>query len=196
MIGWMQNWDTCNSYTPSDRWCGQMSIPRELSVRDGRLYQLPAAEIEKYRGQQVSIKNMKVSGNVRMKELDGRYMDLTVNVKHPADGAFRKFEIRFFGKDDRYASVSYDPYTERVTISRAFSGIRRAIVNSTECNVDNNGEDLSFRMILDRYSVEVFINGGRYAMTMNVYNGDESDEISFAVDGEAQIDIERYELKA
>ena len=47
MIGWMQNWDTCNSYVPSDKWCGQMTIPREVFVKDGRLYQVPAREIEK-----------------------------------------------------------------------------------------------------------------------------------------------------
>ena len=34
MIGWMQNWDTCKNTGYEDRqWFGQMSLPRELSIR-------------------------------------------------------------------------------------------------------------------------------------------------------------------
>ena len=45
MIGWMQNWDACSMRSPEDPWMGQMSLPRELSVRDGRLYQKPIREL-------------------------------------------------------------------------------------------------------------------------------------------------------
>ena len=41
MIGWMQNWDTCNLHVKSTPWFGQMSLPRELRVRNGILYQTP-----------------------------------------------------------------------------------------------------------------------------------------------------------
>ena len=42
MIGWMQNWNTLSCKPRDGRWFGQMSIPRELSIRDGRLYQMPS----------------------------------------------------------------------------------------------------------------------------------------------------------
>ena len=47
MIGWMQNWDTC-SFRASEHslWYGQMSLPRELRVKNGRLYQQPVRELE------------------------------------------------------------------------------------------------------------------------------------------------------
>ena len=49
MIGWMQNWDTCNLYTFKEPWFGQMSLPRELSVKNGRLIQKPIRELEELR---------------------------------------------------------------------------------------------------------------------------------------------------
>ena len=39
MIGWMQNWDACSLRSPEEKWFGQMSLPRELFIKDGRLYQ-------------------------------------------------------------------------------------------------------------------------------------------------------------
>ena len=41
MIAWMQNWDTARSQPVTNRICGQMTLPRELTVRDGRLIQVP-----------------------------------------------------------------------------------------------------------------------------------------------------------
>jgi beta-fructofuranosidase len=40
MIGWMQNWDTVSQHRNRMlKWYGQMSLPREIWIRDGRLYQ-------------------------------------------------------------------------------------------------------------------------------------------------------------
>ena len=44
VIGWMQNWDTCQPRGSS--WLGQMTVPRELSFRDGRVIQNPIRELE------------------------------------------------------------------------------------------------------------------------------------------------------
>ena len=50
MIGCMQNWDTCTFRSPHHSWYGQMSLPRELSIQNGRLYQRPIRELEALRG--------------------------------------------------------------------------------------------------------------------------------------------------
>lgn len=215
MIGWMQNWDTCNSYVPSDKWCGQMAIPREVCVKDGRMYQTPSKEVENLRGDLNSVLNMKLNGSYSADILNGRKVDLTVKVKPSGEHSYDDFEIRFFeGKDNasastskdkapesaskaddtNYAFVKYDARKSEVTLSREYAGIRRAIVNKTSCKVDDMNGQIEFRIILDKYSAEVFINGGRYAMTMNVYNDLSCDKISFRSHGEAVVDILKYDL--
>ena len=61
MIAWMQNWDTCNLHTKSIPWFGQMTLPRELSVKDGRLYQWPIRELLSLRRDKVSYENVRVT---------------------------------------------------------------------------------------------------------------------------------------
>ena len=40
MIGWMQNWE--NKIIPEEfKWCGMMTIPRELNIKDGVVVQKP-----------------------------------------------------------------------------------------------------------------------------------------------------------
>ena len=46
MIGWMQNWDTLAHRCNDSKWFAQMSLPRELSVKNGRLYQTPIKELD------------------------------------------------------------------------------------------------------------------------------------------------------
>ena len=58
MIGWMQNWDTCTIRGQGHKWFGQMSLPRELSIKDGKLYQQPLRELEEYRTNRVAYENV------------------------------------------------------------------------------------------------------------------------------------------
>ena len=58
MIGWMQNWETCGSHLPEQRFMGQMTLPRELHIRNGRLCQTPVREIENYRINKVAYQNV------------------------------------------------------------------------------------------------------------------------------------------
>ena len=49
-------------------------------------------------------------------------------------------------------------------------------------------------MVLDRFSVEVFVNDGEAAASAVIYTRQEADAITFEVDGQALIDIEKYDL--
>ncbi len=54
MIAWMQNWDTLAYRCNDSKWFAQMSLPRELSVKNGRLYQVPIRELDAMRTNKVS----------------------------------------------------------------------------------------------------------------------------------------------
>lgn len=45
MIGWMQNWDTVAEKTKGRKIAGQMTLPRELRIRDQKLFQCPVREL-------------------------------------------------------------------------------------------------------------------------------------------------------
>lgn len=79
-------------------------------------------------------------------------------------------------------------------IDRKFSGSRRALIHQRRCKVNSREEELKLRIILDQFSVEVFINDGEQVMTATFYTDLAADGISFFADGKVQMDVVKYDL--
>jgi len=196
MIGWMQNWDTCTHRgIHEERWFGQMSLPRELSIRNGRLYQTPVRELEAMRQNKVVHENVTVSGNVSLKGIKGRRIDMEITIR-PVDGCdlYRKFAIRFAQNDQYHTSLSFRPYESILKIDRKFSGSRRAIIHQRRSRVNHQDGRLKLRIILDRFSVEAFVNDGEQVLSAVLYTDQEAEGISFLADGTVNLDVIKYDL--
>ena len=50
------------------------------------------------------------------------------------------------------------------------------------------------RIILDRFSAEVFVNDGEQVMTATFYTDPAADGISFFADGKVRMDVVKYDL--
>lgn len=195
MIGWMQNWDTCNLHSSVQPWFGQMSLPRELSIKNGRLIQKPIHELEDLRGEETRYENIKVADTIRLDGIKGRKIDMELSVR-PADeqNIYRKFAVRF-AQDDKYqTSISFRPYESIVKIDRKFSGSRRAIIHQCQSLVREDGGKIKLRIILDRFSVEVFVNDGEQVLTATMYTDLTAEGISFYADGVVTMDVVKYDL--
>ena len=51
------------------------------------------------------------------------------------------------------------------------------------------------RIILDKYSVEAFVNDGEHVLSATMYTDLAADGISFYADGKVTMDVVKYELK-
>lgn len=195
MIGWMQNWDTCAIRTPDELWFGQMSLPRELSVKNGRLYQTPIRELEAMRSQKVEYRSVSVSDTINLEGIKGRKVDMELSIR-PEDeqNLYRKFAIRVAQNAQYQTSVSFRPQEDILKIDRKFSGSRRAIIHQRRSKVNSENGHLKLRLILDQFSVEVFINDGEQVMTATMYTEPGADGISFFADGAVKMDIVKYDL--
>ena len=110
MIGWMQNWDTISFRRQEYKWFGQMSIPRELTVRNGRLYQRPIRELDALRQNKVEYHDVVVSDVLTLPGIEGRRVDmeLVIRPENP-DMYYRKFAVRFAQNEKYYTSLSFRP---------------------------------------------------------------------------------------
>ena len=194
MIGWMQNWDTCSIRTSDEKWAGQMSIPRELSIRDNRLYQKPIRELETLRAGMTEYKNVPVSGEVNLEGIRGRIVDLELALHFDEEADCRKFAIRFAQNAQYRTSLSYHPQDHILKIDRKFSGSRRAVIHQRRCLVRGKRGELKLRIILDRYSAEIFVNDGEQVITATIYTDLEADGISFYAEGLVKMDVTKYDL--
>ena len=195
MIGWMQNWDTCALPRDTAPWFGQMTLPRELFIRDGRLCQRPIREVEALRGAFVEHRDVIVAdGEIRLPGVRGRTLDMEVEIA-PEGDVFTRFAVAFALDETYRTSIGYRPRESTLKIDRKFSGSRRAIIHQRRAEVRRDGGRLKLRILLDRCSAEVFVNDGEKALSATLATPLSADGVAFYCDGRCRIHVRCWELK-
>ena len=195
MIGWMQNWETATCKIEELRFYGQMTLPRELSLRGGRLCQNPVRELANYRGVLIDYHNVLINGETSLRGINGRYLDMTVTVRPGNEGSMYKWFRLYVAKDgEHFTFIRYRPETGTIKVDRTHSGFPHDIVNIREFPVTVKNGVLKLRVVLDRYSLELFVNDGEQAASFVLYTPQEAGSISFSSDGSVLVDVEKYEL--
>ena len=181
--------------SPEEPWIGQMSLPRELSVRDGRLYQTPIRELEAMRCGKVVHDKVSFTDTMELAGVKGRRIDMELTLRRgDAQALYQKFAVRFAQNDMYHTSLSFRPRESILKIDRKFSGSRRAIIHQRRSLVNSVDGSLKLRVILDRFSAEVFVNDGEQVLTATMYTDQTADGISFFADGTVEMDIVKYDL--
>lgn len=190
MIAWMQSWD--NYITPEEfEWSGIMSIPRVLNVKNNRLYQYPVIEIEAYRNNKF-IKDMSIiAGESYIQLIKGRQIDLILKINKTECSCF---EIKLACGNDRFTTISYEPMKEIITFDRTYSGLHKDVQCIRKMKVDPFHEDMEIRILMDKYTIEMFVDGGKYAMSSLIYTDLDIDNIDFSTDGQVDLVIEKYDI--
>lgn len=190
LIAWMQSWDT--SLIPLEqKWRGMMTLPRELSIKNGRLIQTPARELEHYRKNRVVYHNEIIQGEKSLDGICGRFIDLTVEIQ---SGSFQEFTIDA-AKDEKYATrFLIDKKKGMIEIDRTFSGVIRDIACIRRAELPWAGDSMKLRFIMDRNSIELFVNDGERVLSTVIYTPLSAQDICFSCDGSAAVHIEKYDI--
>ena len=196
MTAWMQTPETMHRTPPGVKWFGQLTIPRELSEKDGLLIQRPIREIEAYRKDPVFYDDVCVKECTRLTGIEGRSLDLTVRVKPAGDALYQKFTIKVAEDEEFYTSITYDPADSMLYFDRTYSGFMHYIISERKAHVRYRGGEIQLRLMIDRFSVEIFVNDGEQVMSNTIYTRQSADGISFeTVGGAAIIDVEKYSIE-
>ena len=196
MVAWMQSWDTTRQGMPDKRWFGQMTIPRELSIRDGRLIQQPVRELAGLHGEKVAYTGAPIEGHSVLEGIEGRCADITLRVSPGEDGSFRSFSMSVAEGEGCLTVLSLNPGEGWLRLDRRYSGSRHMVTHTCSCAVRADEGVYELRVILDRYSIEVFANHGEQTMTMVIPTDMTAKGISFDADGKVLLDVEEYILDA
>ena len=196
MIAWMQNWDTCGVREDDMKWFGQTSCPREIQFVDGKLIQNPIRELSNYHKNTVSYSEVLISDCISLEKVSGRMIDLEVEIKpEDEENCYDKFVIQFAKNESFHSDIVFYPKESVLEIDRSWSGIRRAVQHQKKCKVADNNGSIKLRVILDRYSVEVFVNDGEQAMSMAVFTEQCADEICFYAEGKVKANVTKSDLE-
>jgi sucrose-6-phosphate hydrolase SacC (GH32 family) len=162
-IGWMRGGSFADKGMPFNQ---QMGFPCELQLRrtdEGiRLYRWPVKEIEKLHVKTHTIKNVKVAaGDNPLKDIDAELIDLQAEI---AMGFAKKIAFNLRG-----SSVLFDGHT----VSAGGSNVSMKLKDGVA----------TFRILIDRASIEVFGDEGRLSMTSHVLHDPGVMDLSFTVEG-------------
>ena len=195
MIAWMQNWDTAACSIKELRFMGQMTVPRELTIRDGRLFQNPVRELEAYRGVRIDYIGVQISSETTLNGISGRCLDMTVTIRPGNESVmYRWFKLYIARDGEHRTTIRYKPESSILRIDRTNSGFPHDIVNVRDFPVRARNGVLKLRVILDRYSIELFVNDGEQAASTVIYTPAHASSIGFVADGAVLIDVEKYDL--
>lgn len=200
-IGWFNNWET--HLIPTTPWRSCMTIPRALSLKKVAvdddepeayvLLQKPVFELQQLRIQTQTLQTKNATWPPVAVTAPGQLSDLTFELEtilKPGNARSVGFRIRT--ADDEFTEIAYDRNDAGVYVDRTQSGNvdfhDKFAGRHTAPARTINGE-ISLHIIVDRSTVEVFVNGGEAVIsdrifptsrraTLEVFAGDDSAEIS------------------
>jgi len=200
----MMNWNGWDFFAPESlltkdgrrvmwAWCklpgvqsGIQSLPRELSLpKDGVLRIKPLRELESLRYDEKTIKGttFKAGANFVLKGISGDTIELAVTIK-PTDA--KKYGVTIFcDKDGKGFPIAIDPGRKALTMGRIAPPFKLA-----------KGEDLKFRIFLDKSMVEVFVNDRQAAVYMVKHDKANVGVSLFSEGGQILANVKAWKMKS
>lgn len=172
-IGWMSNWQYAMK-TPTKNWRSAMTLPRELSLVKINSYYIlkskPVHQIEKQLKTEFSQELISIEAN-KKKVLNYENFNQS-EIQFSADS--KNLKLVFYNDVKDSLVIDYNVKQKSFSIDRRHSGFvnfdKNFGKNIHTTKVPNlSAETISYRIILDWSSVEIFLNGGIYCFTEQIF---------------------------
>ena len=198
VIGWMSNWQYAVD-VPTQQFRSANTLPREVSLftgDDGQIYAatVPSPEVRAIIGKpavskkSVSLKSSSKSFNLP-KTNDGIcVISLSIDAK---EARAVELILKNGARQPEKVTMTYDPSAATFTMDRTESGITDFSADfpaKTSAPTFSKDGKLSLEIFIDRSSIEVFGNNGKFAMTNLVFPNAPYQTLEIKSDGAAKID--------
>lgn len=195
-IGWMSNWDYALD-TPTEKWRSAMTVPRELTLRkvgdEVSLFNYPVIGFEKHVALAYPESIIKILPTrkriIPLKYSNQSKTKFTLSVPNA--------QIYFRNKDGDSLSIDIDRDKKLVTLDRRQSGnvdfSDKFSPGVQQMKIPNLLNDpIEIVLLLDHSSLELFINGGQYVMTNQIFPNEFFRAITIVNNSEEELIIEDF----
>lgn len=162
--GWLREGRTVEAQKAAG-WSGVQSIPRELTLRDGRLHMAPVPELEAIRGSHHHFADLTLNGETSL-EVRGLALDFEITFEGDQLGLM----LACSPDGSEQTSVIYDHKAQELRVDREQSSQQAGVDTSPEIAPHKleAGEALQLRILLDGSVLEIIANG-RTSLTSRIY---------------------------
>lgn len=177
---------------PTDRygWAHCLTLPRELKMVNGKLYQVPVRELEALRKDGASVAET-VNSEVR---------EIGAGVHYELECEFTNIEAAEIGLSLRAGEgeetvFKYDTVSKKIILDRTNSGEAVGTEFGTVRKTPYNSDKIKIRLFMDTSSLEIFVNDGEYAFTSRIFPTNDENKINiFAKDGSCDFQVQKWNL--
>ncbi|KAA5544495.1 glycoside hydrolase family 32 protein [Roseiconus nitratireducens] len=194
-IGWFNNWETC--LVPTSPWRSCMSVPRTLTLHQvpgegGQdvytLVQRPIQELRSLRSGRRDLDTSAASWPPVAVTAPGELSDMSFVLKTALiPGTERSCGIRLRTGADEFTEVGYDRQGRVVYVDRRRSGtvdFHETFAGRHEAPVRTIDGRVTLEMIVDRSTIEVFINDGEAVISDRIFPSSQQPVIEVFAGGE------------
>ena len=185
MIGWMGVPEQEDYPTVKNEWLHCLTLPRELKLKNGKLYQVPIKEMEAIRGEKSEfsglVKGEKEIGKGTAYELKAEFSEISSD-----------FGLKLRVREKSKTILKFDYKEKKFILDRSHGeqpdkSLRKVYLGDIKT--------LELDIFVDNSSVEVFINGGEEVFSSRIFPEKDADKITVFSENNINIKIEKWEWK-
>lgn len=170
-MGWLSNWQYAQQ-VPTERWRSAMTVARELSLKpegnDFIVTSMPVKELDVLKNDAVTTKKLNIEGSKTI--LDPIHVPFECTLEIENNGA-TEFGFSLQNKEGEEVVVSYNSAQQSLLIDRTNSGLTEFsedFQTIQKCPFKAKSV-VEFNIIVDKSSIEVFVDEGKRTMTSLVF---------------------------
>lgn len=170
-----------------------MTIPRILSIDEDRIRQLPHPNLEKMRGEAITAEGYFREYPTKLTAFYGEVYELIIDILEN-NASILHIYMR---KNTRHETkLVYDSEQRILTLDRTFSGEEIQNVDGLKRRIKLEENLQNLRIYMDRSSIEVFINDGKYTMTARIFPSDKAEGLEMVTEfGDCRVQLTQYPLE-
>jgi fructan beta-fructosidase len=191
-IGWMSNWDYSGG-TPygTSPFRGQNTFPRALSLvqtPDGlRLKSAPVEQMNNLRSDVEYSVPITTISSVWQSDPIKPMLDGTYLIEMELENVKKSWKLTLKNSKNQFVAVGYNATTNEVYVDRKKSGITNCGNGFATANqvgrLSNDESAHQATILVDRSSIELFINGGRMVLTDLAYPSQPYNQLELSPEG-------------
>jgi beta-fructofuranosidase len=185
LFAWMSvpDQDEQDHPTIEHRWLHNMTIPRELKLIDGKVFQMPVQELKDLRAGKAIEHEVEMQGeSLQLEGVSGKAVELVLEEIDVSDGWF---DLTIGGA----ARVTYSKRQNTITLER--QSYVDGVVEKRQCYLEKLH---SLHVFIDTSSLEIFINGGEETFTARFYPAPNDETIRFGTSKKSSFTIKKWDL--
>lgn len=192
LVGWV-GLPEIDYPTDSHGWAHCLSLPRELTEKNGKLLQNPVKELQGLRKNEKGTEDILHDEGKSYVGFTGTTYELITEFQNQDA---KTFGIEFRTGKNEKTIITYDTIEKKLVLDRTHSGTSFATSYGTvrKCTIDS--KKVKLQMFVDVSSVEIFVNDGEEVFTSRIFPSRESEGIRFfATGGKVTFQATKWELQ-